>query len=246
MTDRFYPLGLQQEEENWKTTYEIQNEMRAYERSPFPPGTSIHQPGARDFFGYSTPGPIAHRLAKPHLTLSEDIGKDNPREHHAVVRTQAPDEHATFYQHDIPEMAKSYHNLAVAKVSVAGNKPISTMTRTSSLPNLTRKQLAPKDRELNPAIVKLDDEHFSYFVPKSMHRLGREKISTHTLSKLKKENPISFPFSGEGTGFKSQGSGVEWWAPGAYSADQPTSYRTAFKNPGFFRNSPVERTGYDQ
>jgi len=241
MTDRFYPLGMEADEDCWKTTYEVMNEMRSFARSAYPPGTAIHQPGCRDHFGYSTPGPIAHRLAKSELALTEDIGVKNPREHHAITRIQEPDDRNIFEQHDVSEMLKSY-NSPVANMSLSPGGARSmrgSMSKTMSLPALERRPIPPRLAEPNPLMNKLEDEHFSYFVPKGLQREHRDKLNTSTLSRLKKENRISFPFSGEGTGFRSQGSNADWWPAGTYQ-NVPTSYRMGFSKPGFFRaNSPL-------
>eukprot|EP00931_Biecheleriopsis_adriatica_P030428 TRINITY_DN17933_c0_g1_i1.p1 TRINITY_DN17933_c0_g1~~TRINITY_DN17933_c0_g1_i1.p1 ORF type:complete len:242 (+),score=31.74 TRINITY_DN17933_c0_g1_i1:82-807(+) len=236
MTDRFYPIGLEQEAENWKTTYEVMNEMRSFARSAYPPGTAIHQPGARDHFGYSTPGPIAPRLANPALALTEDTDVPNPREHHAITRIQCPDDRDVFETHDTSEMLKSY-NSPVANMSLSPqNRSMMTMSKSRSLPAIERRAVPPRLAEPNPLITKLEDEHFSYFVPKGQQREHRDKLNTSTMSKLKKNNRISFPFSGEGTGFRSQSGNTDWWPSGDYRG-VPTSYRTNFSNPGFFRSN---------
>jgi len=236
MTDRFYPLGLPQDEENWKSTYEVANEMRAYARSAYPPGTAIHLPGARDHFGYSTPGPIAKRLAKPDLALTEETDVRNPREHHAITRLQEPDDRKLYETHDVPEMLKSY-NSPVATMSLSPQNR--SMMKSYSLPSIDRRPPPPRLADPNPVISQLEDEHFSYFVPKGLQREHRDKLNTSTLSKLKKQNRISFPFSGEGTGFRSQSSMTDWWPAGSYE-NVPTAYRTTYSKPGFFRaNSPL-------
>merc|ERR1719463_445022 len=91
MTYRFYPLGKQSAEDVWKTSYEIQNEMRSFQRSAYPPGYAGHEPGAREKFGFSTPGPDAHRLTASHLCLREDTDIQEPRRNLALSRTQIND-----------------------------------------------------------------------------------------------------------------------------------------------------------
>eukprot|EP00931_Biecheleriopsis_adriatica_P103646 TRINITY_DN78449_c0_g1_i1.p1 TRINITY_DN78449_c0_g1~~TRINITY_DN78449_c0_g1_i1.p1 ORF type:complete len:255 (-),score=52.05 TRINITY_DN78449_c0_g1_i1:105-869(-) len=238
MTDRFYPLGLPADEDCWKSTYEVMNEMRSFPRSAYPPGTAIHQPGQRDHFGYSTPGPIAHRLANPALALTEQVDNPNPREHHALTRIQAPDDREVFENNDVGEMLKSY-NSPVANMSLSPqHRSMMSMSKSRSLPSIERRAIPGRLAEPNPAITKLEDEHFSYFVPKGMQRTHRDKLNTSTLSKLKRENKISFPFSGDGTGFKSQSSMTEWWPAGKIG--NSTSYRMNYSKPGFFRgNSPL-------
>jgi hypothetical protein len=249
MTDRFYPLGLPAAENVWKTSYEVQNEMRSYERSAYPPGTSIHLPGARDMFGYSTPGPLAHRLSKSSLALTEDVDLPNPREHMSIPRLPEPDDYETFQKLDVPEMMRSYQS-PVASVSLSGSR---CLPRTQSLPTLGPggKRPAPK-RLADPKdlTTRLEDQHFSYFVPKHKQRDGQEKLlasSGMALSKLRKEGPISFPFAGEGTGFRCNGGNADWWPRDSsfqYRPDMPTAYRTQFTKPGFYRaSSPLVKPG---
>eukprot|EP00439_Symbiodinium_sp_Y106_P067658 s144_g11.t1 len=232
MTDRFYPVGMEADAENWKTTYEVMNEMRALGTR-----TAIHQPGSRDHFGYSAPGPIASRLTNSELALTEDTDIPNPREHMAITRIQElePDDRRVFEKHDVDEMLRTY-NSPVAKATLSPSKPQS-LAKTFSLPTIARRSEAPpKLSERNPVIKKLEDAHFSYFVPKNMQREHKDRLNTAQLSKLKKANMISFPFTGEGTGFRSQGSGANWWPSGSYAqarerfgqqvAEVPTPVRT--------------------
>jgi len=237
MADRFYPLGMQSEPDVWKTSYEAMNEMRTFERSAYPPGTSIHQPGARDHFGYSTPGPLAHRLAAPHLTLTQEVGLQNPREHLAIPRLQVPDDRDVFMQHDVPEMMRSLHSSPMGSTMFSPSKmnTAQSFNKSKSLPTLSRRPAPPRLSEPNPVLAKLEDPYFSYFVPKEMATESKEKLFSSTLSKLSKRNRISFPFSGEGTGFHSQSSKASWWPDGGYDHNMPTSYRTDYwrtkKNP---------------
>merc|ERR1719436_272349 len=117
----------------------------------------------------------------------------------------------------------------------------SGMSRTKSVPTMSRTVAPARLCEPYPPMQNLEDEHFSYFVPKGMQREPREKLNSSTLTKLKKDNKISFPFTGEGTGFRSQSSGTDWWAGGAYPSDLPTSYRTTYTKPGFYRVSPLQQ-----
>lgn len=241
MTDRFYPLGLPQEQDHWKTSYEVQNEMRAYDRSAYPPGTAVHLPGARDKFGYATPGPIASRLAKPELALTEDIGVENPRRHHAIPRVQAPDDREVFENLDVPCMTSTYQS-PVAKMSLtsAGQLQKTGMPKTRSLPTLrsttsTMRRLSPP----HDAIEALEDSHFSYFVPKELQRSGKDRLYTTNLSKLQKTAKVTMPYAGDGTGFRTQNGASPWWPEGGYTRDQHTSYRSAYTRPPFYRMSPL-------
>jgi hypothetical protein len=233
MTDRFYPVGQAAHEDNWKTTYEVQNEMRAFERSAFPPGCSVHQPGAREKFGFSTPGPIAHRLAKPELALREETDIENPRAHHAIPRYQVPDDRDVFENFDVPEMQRTY-NSPVAQMSLSGGLKTG-MSRSVSLPQIGTKTVSrltmPK-----PPVAKLEDHQFSYFVPKDMMRDGKDLLMATNLSKLQKQNRITMPF-GDGTGYNSQSPHCDWW-PSGVEHTVPTNYQNAFTRPSFFRISP--------
>mmetsp|Transcript_40056 Transcript_40056/g.115489 ORF Transcript_40056/g.115489 Transcript_40056/m.115489 type:complete len:245 (-) Transcript_40056:107-841(-) len=235
--DRFYPLGLPAAEDVWKTSYEVQNELRSFERSAYPPGTAVHQPGAREMFGFSTPGPIAHRLAKPELALTQEVDLKNPREHHAVVRMQEPDDHETFHKYDVPEMMRSYRSPVAMSLSPSAAK---SLARTRSLPALERKPIPPRLTEQSPHIANLEDDHFDYFVPKGLQSEPREKLHSSTLSRLKKVDRISFPFTGEGTGFKAQSSSA-WLGEGA-GLEHRTTHRDSFTKPPFYRISTLQQS----
>jgi hypothetical protein len=235
MTDRFYPVGLAQHPDNWKTSYEVQNEMRAFERSAYPPGCSVHLPGSREKFGFSTPGPIAHRLAKPELALREETDIENPRAHHAVPRYQVPDDREVFENFDVPEMQRSYRS-PVATMSLSGGLKAG-MSRSVSLPQIGTKTVSrltmPKQ-----LTSKLDDDQFTYFIPRANQRDGKERLMTTNLSKLQKQNRISMPF-GDGTGYNSQNPHCDWW-PGGDEHTVPTSYQHGFTRPPFYRISPLD------
>eukprot|EP00404_Azadinium_spinosum_P005866 CAMPEP_0180449824 /NCGR_PEP_ID=MMETSP1036_2-20121128/17921_1 /TAXON_ID=632150 /ORGANISM="Azadinium spinosum, Strain 3D9" /LENGTH=242 /DNA_ID=CAMNT_0022456243 /DNA_START=50 /DNA_END=778 /DNA_ORIENTATION=+ len=239
MTDRFYPLGQPASDDCWKSSYEVQNEMRSFERSAYPPGTAVHLPGARDKFGFSTPGPLKHRLSQSQLALSEEVDNPAPRLNHAIPRMQVADDRKTFAELDVPEMMKSYMSPVASVTLSPGMK--SGMSRTRSVPTISKTVAPPRLSAPNPAMTNLQDEHFSYFVPKGLAHEPREKLNSSTLSKLKTENKVSLPFTGEGTGFRSQSSGTDWWAGGAYASDLPTSYRTNYTKPGFYRVSPLQQ-----
>jgi len=245
MTDRFYPVGKVSEPDHWKTTYEIQNEMRAFERSPYPPGTSVHMPGAKEKFGFSSPGPIAHRLAKPELCLTEETDHPNPRAHHAVPRYQAPDDREIFENFDMPEMERSYQS-PVATMSLSGglgNTGMSAsrmgMSRSLSLPGSATfgKKTVTRLHQPKTALTKLDDHQFTYFVPKSFQREGKDRMMTMNMSKMQKENKITMP-QGEGTGFQSQKPHCDWYPTGSEHT-VPSTNLEAFQKPPHFRMSPL-------
>eukprot|EP00928_Gymnodinium_smaydae_P079035 TRINITY_DN63056_c0_g1_i1.p1 TRINITY_DN63056_c0_g1~~TRINITY_DN63056_c0_g1_i1.p1 ORF type:complete len:248 (-),score=37.96 TRINITY_DN63056_c0_g1_i1:78-821(-) len=242
MTDRFYPLGLPAEEDVWKTTYEVQNEMRSFMRSAFPPGCAVHQPGARDKFGFSTPGPIAERLAKPEVCLREDTDIQNPRQHMAIPRYQNPDDTEIFHTLDVPEMQSGSYRSPVAAMSFSkGSRGLggtTSLSRSFSLPQIEGRTITRLQEPPAPT-TKLEDDQYSYYVPKNLQRSHKEKIMSASLSKLQKQNRLTMPF-GDGTGFKSQTSRTDWWPEGGYSSGQPTAYRAAFARPPFYRASPLE------
>lgn len=236
--DRFYPLGLPAADDAWKTSYEVQNELRSFERSAYPPGTAVHQPGARDAFGFSTPGPIATRLAKPDLALTQEVDQANPRAHHATVRVQEPDDKETFHKYDVPEMMKSYRS-PVATMSLSAGAAKS-MARTRSLPAIERAPVPPRLMDRMSPTAHLEDDHFDYFVPKGLQMEPQDNMHTSTLSRLKKVDRISFPFTGEGTGFKAQSSS-SFLAPAGANLESGTTYKSAFKKPPFYRISPLQQ-----
>jgi hypothetical protein len=227
------------DKEDWKTTYEVQNEMRSFERSMYPPGTAVHLPGSRDKFGYSTPGPLKHRLTNPDIALSEDVDQPAPRLVHAIPKIKVHDDRQTFMELDVPEMAKSYKS-PVASATFSPMK--SGMSRTKSVPVMT-KTVAPKRVcEPNPLVSDFEDGHFHYFVPKALQLEPKEKLNASMLPKLHKANKISFPFLGEGTGFRSQSANTEWMQSKPYDANQWTSSSSAYTKPnakpGSYRVTP--------
>jgi len=234
MTDRFYPVGLPAEKDCWKTTYEVQNEMRAFERSAYPPGCAVHLPGSREKFGFSTPGPLAHRLANPDLCLTEETDHPNPRAHLAVPRYQVPNDSEVFHELDVPEMQQSYKSpVATMSFSKGMNQ---SMSRSVSLPSLQK--TVSRLQDPHAPVHKLECGQFSYFVPKEMARDGPEKLYTRNLSKLQKENRLTMPW-GDGTGFRTQNAQTDWWPKGHYHPGTETAYRENHKKPPFFRMSPL-------
>jgi hypothetical protein len=234
MTDRFYPLGKHSAEDVWKSSYEVQNEMRSFQRSAYPPGYAGHEPGARDKFGFSTPGPDAARLTKGDLCLREDTDIAEPRRVLAVARMQVTDERQTFHELDVPEMDRSYKSAIVSPM-------FRSMAKSRSLPSIDRKPAPPRMSELPPVQSKLEDEHFSYFVPKAMNRESQDRLMSRSLTKLYKhsEKKVMLPFSGDGTGFRTQSSLTEWWPPAQRLHDEPSAYQSQFQRPSFYRMSPL-------
>jgi len=237
MTDRFYPVGLLAEEDVYKTTYETQNEMRAFQRSAYPPGYSGHEPGARSKFGFSTPGPDAWKLALPELALREEIGVVNPRQSHAVPRMQVSADSETFNAHDTLDVAKS--RMGQSTFNLKGTQ---FMSKSRSLPSLKRLPNPARLTEPAKPLARLEDEQYSYFVPKAMQRERRDKLSTSTLSRLHKESKVTMPFSGEGTGFRTQTTVVTdspWWPAQMEPYSYSSTNASAFQKPPFYRMSPM-------
>merc|ERR1719238_1571937 len=99
------------------------------------------------------------------------------------------------------------------------------MAKTRSLPTLERKPAPPKLSELPPAQAKLDDGHFTYFVPKALNREGTNRLMSRSLPKLYKqpEQKVMLPFAGDGTGFRTQCSNTEWWPSASRLHEEPSS-----------------------
>lgn len=239
MTDRFYPLGKPSAGDVWKTSYEIQNEMRSFQRSAYPPGYAGHEPGARERFGFSSPGPDAARLTMSHLSLREDVDIAEPRRIHAMPRMQVTDERSTFRDLDMPEMSRSYKSAIVSPMH-------RSMAKTRSLPAIEKKPAPAKLSQMQPVTHKIEDEHFSYFVPKAMNRDGKEKLMSRSLSKLYKhpEKKVMLPFAGDGTGFRTACIATDWWPEGKLHED-PTAYQSHYRAPSFYRMSPMSTSAQD-
>jgi len=220
--------------------------MRSFERSPYPPGCAVHMPGTKEKFGFSNPGPVAHRLAKPELCLTEETDHPNPRAHHAMPRYQCPDDREVFENFDMPEMQKSYHS-PVATMSLSGgmggqgmsaSRSNMGMSRSFSLPQIQSKTIT-RLHQPTAQIQKLDDHQFSYYIPKAMQRDGKDKLMGTNLHKLQKQNRITMP-TAEGTGFKSQGGNSDAVPTQGFEHTVPSSSQAAFSKPPFFRMSPLQ------
>merc|ERR1719487_2057319 len=234
MTDRFYPLGQNAAEDVWKTSYEVQSEMRSFQRSAYPPGYAGHEPDARNRFGFSTPGPDPMRLTAGHLCLKDDIDIAEPRRTHAIPRHQVTDERVLFQDLDVPEMDRSYKSAIVSPM-------YRSMAKSRSLPAINKKPAPAKLSQLPPPQAKLEDDNFSYFVPKALNREGTDRLMSRSLSKLYKhpEKKVMLPFAGDGTGFRTNSSQTEWWPPAARLHEEPSAYQSQFQRPSFYRMSPL-------
>lgn len=189
--------------------------MKVFERSIYPPGTSIHMPGAREHFGYSTPGGSRYK-AQATANLSAQI--EDTRDAFALKNERTSPEGSP-------------------KSSTSQSRPMLQRSRTQ--PSFQRQKTFPRLSQPNDGVEKHEDEHFTYFIPLTLQKESRDVLLKMPLSKLQKHNRISFPFSGEGTGFRAQGGATDLWPSGSYNPDQPTSYRDTFGRPGFHRQSPL-------
>lgn len=228
MTDRFYPSGLLTNDASaFKSTYTIQNEMRSFARSSYPIGYSGHEPGSRFKFGYANPGPDAWILANPETAQSENVGATGGRSFQTTTRTNNPDDHRTFQSFDRQRHDRDVH---AATMNSLRKSPM-----TWSLPELSKSCPTPPKRRHTP-VTNLEDEVFSYFVPKGLQTMKREKLLQRHLPKLVKQGArITNTLNGEGTGFHSQGSGGDTWWPISNGLVEMSSTRDAFRPPPFRR-----------
>jgi hypothetical protein len=195
----YYPLGLPSHgPDAWKTSYETQNELTTHERSPYPPGTGVHMPGARDHFGFGSPG------ANPALTAKSSF-----------ARCEDPDAAATDGAASSPASPTGGFNFQspTSPMAQAGNAILSSksMRRTASSPAFDTYK-APKRLSVGAVPVhKFEDDHHSFFVPASMRHLGGDRLQgNYSLPKLSKERRLAGTI-GDGTGFRCQGAGADWW-----------------------------------
>jgi len=240
MTDRFYPLGKTSAQGVWQTSYEVANEMRSFQRSAYPPGYAGHEPGAREKFGFSTPGPDAARLTASHLALREDVDIEAPRRCLAMTRTQVSDDRQTFQDLDMPEMDRSYKSSIVSPM-------YRSMAKTRSLPSISKMPAPPKCSQLQPAQNKMEDDHFTYFVPKAVNRESRDKLMSRSLTKLYKDpnKKVMLPFAGDGTGFRTACIATDWFPTSDRLQEEPTAYQSAFQRPSYYRMSPLNISAQD-
>jgi len=197
----FYPVGLPSHgPDAWKTSYETQNELITHERSPYPPGTGVHLPGARDHFGFGSPG------ANPAFTSTKS----------SFARCEDPDAEAGMAAASNPASPSSVSFQGpTSPMAQAGNAMLQatpkSMRRTASSPGFDTYK-AP--RRLSAGVVpvhKFEDDHHSYFVPASMRHAGEHKIQgNYSLPKLSKDRKLAATV-GDGTGFRCQGAGADWW-----------------------------------
>lgn len=206
MTDRFYPMGTQIfEEDTLKSTYQLANEMRSFHRSAYPPGYAGHEPGVREKMGYANPGPHAWRLSDPEHALTEDVDNSNPRKMHAHVKSKA---HSTdvFHELDLP----AYSNTLKKQAAQVLPEEIRSQ-RTMGLTMGSTRDLKPLSEPKEPT-HRFEDARFSYYVPTIYSKRNVETLlKTYELPKLEKTAKVMMAHPGEGTGFRCQGGGTNWW-----------------------------------
>eukprot|EP00746_Dinoflagellata_sp_MGD_P163251 gnl/MRDRNA2_/MRDRNA2_91194_c0_seq1.p1 gnl/MRDRNA2_/MRDRNA2_91194_c0~~gnl/MRDRNA2_/MRDRNA2_91194_c0_seq1.p1 ORF type:complete len:270 (+),score=51.66 gnl/MRDRNA2_/MRDRNA2_91194_c0_seq1:92-811(+) len=230
MTDRFYPKGTQVfDEDALKSTYTAQNEMRSFHRSAYPPGYAGHEPGVREKMGYANPGPHAWRLADPDHALTEDVDNDAPRIMHAAVKSKAHDK-SSFHELDLPHYSqKLRHQESQVLPEELRTR---TMGRSLSTTRMGMKALSePRD-----AITHLEDDRFSYYVPGIYSKKGKDALlKKYDLLKLEKQMKVIGANPGEGTGFRCQGGGTNWW-PVLDSDPEISQIQRTYRKPPFHRS----------
>lgn len=239
MTDRFYPIGKPSSPGAWKSSYEAQNEMRAFHRSVYPPGYAGHEPGAREKFGFGSPGPEQHRLAHPELANVEGIDLQEPRRSHAIPRHQVADDRETFACFDLGAVHNS--RTGKATLNLGATSPI---MRSRSTPSIGQRSVRSRMSEPLKPLGHVEDEHHCYFVPKGLQRERKDKLMTMSMSRLPKSQKVTLSWDGDGTGFKSSCQVNEWWpntqAPGLTGGDDhliPPQSAEAFRKPVFHRHA---------
>jgi len=153
---------------------------------------------------------------------------------HAMTRTQVSDERQLFQDLDFPEMDKSYKSAIISPVH-------RSMAKSRSLPTIVKKAPPAKLSELPVAQHKMEDDHFSYFVPKALNRESKDRLMSRSLSKLYKhpDKKVMLPFAGDGTGFRTACIATDWWPAAERLHDEPTAYQQHYARPSFYRMSPL-------
>lgn len=231
MTDRFYPKGTQIfDEDTLKSTYQVQNEMRSFHRSAFPPGYAGHEPGVREKMGYASPGPHAWRLSDPSHALTEDVDNDAPRKMHAAVKSKAHDQ-STFHELDLPGYSNTLRHQASQVLPESMRSR--TMGRSMSSGRMDMKPLSEK----KDPITHLEDNKFTYYVPGIYSKKGKDALLTkYDLLKLEKQSKVMGANPGEGTGFRCQGGGANWW-PALEGDPEISQIQRTYRSPPFHRSA---------
>jgi len=204
--------------------------MRSFHRSAYPPGYAGHEPGVREKMGYANPGPIAQRLEGPHHALTEDVDNPAPRKMHAVTKSKAHDQN-DFHHLDLPSYS------ATLKAQARNVLPPELRDRTMSRSwSETRTDLKPLSMKKDP-VTRLEDDRFTYFIPKIYSQKSRELLLARELNlhKLDKQEIVTLANPGEGTGFRCQAGGPSWW-PSPYADPEISSFKLAYRRPPFHRS----------
>lgn len=231
MTERFYPIcSLKAEDDAFKSTYTVQNEMRSFHRSAYPPGYAGHEPGIRAKHGYASPGPDAWKLAGPDHALTEDVDNPAPRMMHAVTKSKAHDLDA-FHDLDLPSYSMTLKSQASNVLPPEMRNP--SMTRSLSA---TRTDLRPLSFKKDP-VTRLEDARFTYYVPRTYSQKSRDLLLARHLNlhKLDKQEIVTVANPGEGTGFRCQAGGPSWW-PSLDDDPEISSIQRAYRRPPFHRS----------
>jgi hypothetical protein len=238
MTDRFYPKGTQvYDDDALKSTYTLQNEMRSFHRSAYPPGYAGHEPGVREKMGYANPGPHAWRLADPDHALTEDVNNPAPRMIQTAVKSKAHDP-STFHDLDLPR----YSDTLRQQASKVLPEELRTRTMGRSLSS-TRMDLKPLSDKKDP-ITYLEDARFTYYVPGIYSKKGKDALLTkYELAKLEKKQKVMMANPGEGTGFHCQGGGCNWW-PVLDSDPEISQIQRTYRKPPFHRSVSASALGH--
>lgn len=242
MSDRYYPPGPGHAQGVWKSSYEVANEMFSAERSAYPPGYAGHEPGTREKFGYGTPSPDPSRLSQRRLAWRDDTGTQESQRSQAVPHMQASDERKTFSSLDKAEIERSYRTSNVSPIAAASIGGSRRLSKTQSMPTMRTTTLRQKKPAKKAGVTrKLEDEEFSYFVPRPLQREPKEALMSMSLQKVHKspEKRVSDPGAGLGTGFRTSCHESEWWPHGEKLQEEPTSYVEHYQPQPYFRMSPM-------
>jgi len=229
MTDRFYPKGtLTSDEDSFKSSYTLQNEMRAFHRSAYPPGYAGHEPGVREKMGYASPGPHAWRLSGPEHALTEDVANEAPRMMHSRVKSKAHDE-STFHDLDVHRYS------SILKTQASTTLPPELRNRPMGRSMSSIRDLKPLSMKRDP-ISQIEDDRFTYFVPNIYSRKGKDKLKSYDLLKLEKSAKVVGANPGEGTGFRTQGGMCNWW-PVLNDDPEISQIQRTYRRPPFHRSA---------
>jgi len=161
--------------------------------------------------------------------MTEDVDNGAPRIMHAAVKSKAHDK-ADFHELDLP----SYSATLKAHASNVLPEEMRTRTMGKSL-SATRMGMKPLSDPKNP-ITYLEDESFTYYVPGIYSKKGKDALlKNYDLLKLEKKMKVNPAHPGEGTGFRCQGGGTNWW-PVLDSDPEISQIQRTYRRPPFHRS----------